>query len=194
TGLVIPGALSSLTNLLQALPLQTALAMLTELPGEAIPVLTAVLTGLADPASLANYFDDIINLLPSELVSKVLAAGQFIPLHTTESGGVLAGIPLSNITISGGNGDGNIFYIGLGLLPAAGGDPTLINDQVLPMRGTTLTQEMIGVSTAAAAGDTIGLMVYGFHPYNTHVAALLQPPLPAEISGTVDLPFIADAP
>jgi hypothetical protein len=33
-------------------------------------------------------------------------------------------------------------------------------------------------------------MVYGFHPYFTHVASIAQPPLPAVISGTVDLPFI----
>ena len=82
-------------------------------------------------------------------------------------------------------------YIGLGKLPAAGGDFRLINDQVLPIRGSgLLAQEMIGVSDTVAAGDTIGLMVYGFHPYFTHLASIAQPPLPALVSGTVDLPLI----
>ena len=188
---IIPGGLSNVVDLLISLPLPTVLATLTSLPLEAISTLTAVLTASADPTSLVNYLDDIVNLLPSELLSQLVAKGTFIPLQTMTEDGVLAGIPLAMLNVSGGNGDGNLLYIGLGKLPTAGGDFTLINDQVLPIRGSGLVaQEMIGVSDAVAAGDTIGLMVYGFHPYFTHVASIAQPPLPAVISGTVDLPFI----
>lgn len=191
---VSPGALSSVVNLLQSLPLQTVITVLAGLPGEAINVLTAVLGGLTDPTSIADNLDEIINLLPPELISKLVAAPQFIPLHTASSDGVLAGIPLANVTVEGGNGDANVLYFGLGLLPAGGGDPVLINDQVLPLEGTSIVQPLIGVSAAVAEGDTVGLMVYGFHPYFLHLAALVQPPIPATISGSIDLPFIADAP
>lgn len=188
---IIPGGLSNVVDLLISLPLPTVLATLSSLPLEAISTLTAVLTASADPTSLVNYLDDIVNLLPSELLSQLVAKGTFIPLQTMNTDGVLAGIPLAMLNVSGGNDDANLLYIGLGKLPAAGGDFTLINDQVLPIRGSgLLAQEMIGVSDSIAAGDTIGLMVYGFHPYFTHLASIAQPPLPAVVSGTVDLPFI----
>jgi ABC-2 type transport system ATP-binding protein len=189
---IIPGGLSNIVDLLTSLPLQTVLATLSSLPVEASSTLIAVLTAAADPTSLVDYLDDIVNLLPSELLSQLVAKGVFIPLQTMNNDGVLAGIPLAMLNISDGNGDGNLLYIGLGKLPANGGDFALINDQVLPIRGSgLLAQEMIGVSEPIAAGDTIGLMVYGFHPYFTHVASIVQPPIPAAISGTVDLPFIA---
>ena len=188
---IIPGGLSNVIDLLTALPLQTVLATVTSLPLEATSTLIAVLTASADPTSLINYLDDIVNLLPSELISQLVAKGKFIPLQTMANDGVLAGIPLAMLNISGGNGDGNLLYIGLGKIPAAGGDAVLINDQVLPIRGSGLVaQEMIGVSEPVAAGDTIGLMVYGFHPYFTHISSITQPPIPAAISGTIDFPFV----
>ncbi|WP_295870516.1 CocE/NonD family hydrolase [uncultured Zhongshania sp.] len=190
---IIPGGLSNVVDLLTALPLQTVLATLSSLPVEASSTLIAVLTASADPTSLVDYLDDIVNLLPSELLSQLVAKGKFIPLQTVTNDGVLAGIPLAMLNVSGGNGDGNLLYIGLGKIPADGGDAFLINDQVLPIRGSGLiAQEMIGVSEPVTTGDTLGLMVYGFHPYFTHISSITQAPIPAAMSGTVDVPLVVN--
>ena len=78
-------------------------------------------------------------------------------------------------------------------IPADGGDAFLINDQVLPIRGSGLiAQEMIGVSEPVTTGDTLGLMVYGFHPYFTHISSITQAPIPAAMSGTVDVPLVVN--
>ncbi|CAA0092654.1 Uncharacterised protein [Zhongshania aliphaticivorans] len=187
---IIPGGLSNVIDLLTSLPLQTVLSTLSSLPIEASTTLIEVLTASADPSSLVNYLDDIINLLPNELLSQLVAKGKFIPLQTATESGLLAGIPLAMLNVEGGNGDDNLLFIGLGKQSVNGGDASLINEQVLPIRGSgLLTEEMIGVSTSIASGDVLGLMVYGFHPYFTHLASLTQAPLPVTISGTIDLPL-----
>ncbi len=191
TATVLPGASNALVTLLRTLPLQTVLSTLSELPAETSNVLTQVLTGLADPASLANYLDDIVNLLPKELLQQLTAPPQFIPLTTLEADQTLAGIPLANIVISGGNGESNTLYIGIGRIPAEGGEPILINEQVLPIVGTGAQQiELIGLSEKVFAGDTLGVIVYGFHPYFLNVAALTQPPIPAEVVASIQLPLL----
>lgn len=188
---VTPGAPSTLVDLLTGLPLQTLLAVLQGLPAEGQSVLEGVLSGLSDPATLADYADDIINLLPSELVQKLVAPGQFIPVFTADAPGALAGIPLANLAIGGGNGDDNTLYLGIGRIPASGGDPELLNEQVLPVKGTGVQLlELVGLAAEVSEGDVVGLMVYGFHPYNTYLGSLLQPPIPAELVGTVDLPLV----
>ena len=149
------------------------------------------MSGLSDPATLADYADDIINLLPSELVQKLVAPGQFIPVFTAEAPGALTGIPLANLAIAGGNGDDNTLYFGIGRIPAGGGDAELLNEQVLPVKGTGVKLlELVGLAAEVSEGDTLGLMVYGFHPYNTYLGSLLQAPIPAELVGTVDFPLI----
>lgn len=188
---VTPGALSTLVDLLRGLPLQTLLTVLQELPAEGQAVLEGVLSGFADPASLTEYIDDIVNLLPSELLQKLVAPGQFIPLTTVDAPGALTGIPLANLAIGGGNGDSNTLYVGVGRIPAGGGDPELLNEQVLPVRGTgPKLLELIGLAAEVAEDDTLGLLVYGFHPYHLYLGSLTQPPIPAEIVGTVDLPLV----
>lgn len=188
---VIPGGLSSLANLLQNIPLTTLLNTLSALPVETLAVVQQVATGLADPASLADSADDIVNLLPEELIVQLVAPAQFIPLETMTSSATLAGIPLASLILDGGNGEDTTLYIGLGRIPAGGGNAQLINDQVLPITGTgSLLVEMIGVSEQVNSGDTLGLMVYGFHPYFLHGAAIAQPPLPTGLAGTIDLPLV----
>ncbi|MBD2860193.1 hypothetical protein IB286_14420 [Spongiibacter sp. KMU-158] len=186
---VYPGGLNSVITLLSSLPLDTVLSSLQSLPVEGITTLTQVLSGLADPASLGDYADDIVHLLPNELLQQLSAPPQFIPLTSVEQHTVLAGIPRIQMNITGGNGDANTLYIGLGRIPAEGGDPELINEQVLPVTGIgSKLLEMIGVSAELNAGDSLGLIVYGFHPYFLHVASLAQPPLPAEITANVQVP------
>lgn len=186
---VIPGGAAYVIALLQNLPLATTLEVLAGLPGELASVLEAVLGGLQNPAAIADSLDDIIALIPAEVVSKTLAAGQFIPLTTASSNGLLAGIPTANLLLEGGNGEGNLLYIGLGKR-RNGGDASLINDQLRPLRGTgSKLIELVGVNDDIQAGDELGLMVYGVHPYYLYPAALVQPPLPVSVSGSVQLPI-----
>lgn len=188
---VLPGGLNSLATLLTSLPINTVLEMLTTLPVDAVETLTSVLTGLSDPASLANYADDILRLLPKEVLQQLAAPPQFIPLTTLEEDAILAGIPQLAVNISGGNGDGNVLYFGIGR-QAEGGDPQLVNEQVLPVKGTGFKQiEMIGVSEDVAAEETLGLIVYGFHPYFLNIGAIAQAPLPAEVVASVGLPLLS---
>jgi pimeloyl-ACP methyl ester carboxylesterase len=185
---VIPGGAAYVINLLQALPLGTLLEVLAGLPSETAGVLQAVLGGLQDPASIADSLDDILNLIPAEVINKTLAAGQFIPLITVDSDGLLAGIPTANLLLEGGNGDGNLLYVGLG--KRRGGDAALVNDQVRPVRGIGAKQlELVGVNEDLQVGDELGLMVYGIHPYYLYPAGLVQPPLPVSMNGTVQLPI-----
>ncbi|AKH70458.1 X-Pro dipeptidyl-peptidase (S15 family) [Spongiibacter sp. IMCC21906] len=187
---VIPGGLNSLVTLLQNLPLDTLLTTLQTLPPQVLSLLQQVLAGLADPASLADSAGDIVNLLPADLLRQLTAPPQFIPLQTIATPSTLAGIPLASLELSGGNGDGNTLYVGLGRIAASGSDAVLINDQVLPVTGTgTKLLEMNGVSQQLEVGDELGLIVYGFHPYFIHGASLAQPPLPLEVNGEIDIPI-----
>ncbi len=188
---VFPGGVNSVVSLLSSLPLETLLTTLADLPLNVLDTLQLVLGGLSDPASLADYLDDIVALLPSELLRQLVAHPQFIPLTTLQQSGTLAGIPMATLNISGGNGDGNTLFFGLGRIPAGGSDAQLINDQVLPVSGTGIKAvELIGVSETVESGDTLGLIVYGFHPYYLNVAAVAQAPVPATVFGTVSVPFI----
>lgn len=81
-----------------------------------------------------------------------------------------------------------IVFVGLGRQPAGGGPLELINDQLTPLRGAGhYAQELAGVSIDLNPGDTIGLVVYSFHPqYATSFSKL---PSPVTVSGTVQLPL-----
>ena len=186
---VIPGGANYLINLLQSLPLSTLAEVLIQLPGELQTILTGVLGGFQDPMAIADYLDEIVNVIPSELLGKVVASGQFIPLTTATSDGLIAGIPTANLVLEGGNGDSNLLFVGVGKRRGSG-DVQLVNDQVSPLRGIGgQVIELNGVSEDVQEGDELGLLVYGIHPYYIYPAGLVQPPLPVTLAGTVQFPL-----
>jgi ABC-2 type transport system ATP-binding protein len=187
---VTQGAPGQVLQLLQNLPAPTLLSALGNLPGDVENALTALIAGGADPANFATALDDFINLLPHELVQDLTAAGHFEPLMTVTENAVLAGIPTAQIDVEGPANA--LLFAGLGLRPAAGGRVELINDQVRPLRGNgPMNIDLVGVSRRVQAGDTLGLMLYGFHPYFINAALLQLLAAPVTVSGTVELPLLA---
>lgn len=56
-------------------------------------------------------------------------------------------------------------FVGLGLKKAGTESYTLIDDQVLPLRGLgSHSVSLVGVGERLAAGDTLALLAYGYHP------------------------------
>ncbi len=186
---VVPGGANYIISLLQNLPLSTLLEILAQLPGELETILTGVLSGFQDPMAIADYLDEIVNVIPSELLSKLVASGQFIPSTTATSDGLIAGVPTANLLLEGGNGDDNLLFVGIGRR-REGGDFHLVNDQVRPLRGIGSQMiELNGVSEDIQAGDELGLVIYGIHPYYLYLGGLVQAPLPVTLAGTVQLPL-----
>lgn len=189
TSTVLQGAVGYVTTLLQNLPLATLLDVLAALPAELATALEAVLGGLADPATLTDSLDEIINLLPSDLVYDLTAPAQFTPLLNVDAPGMLAGIPLAELSVEGPT-DG-LFFLGLGI--RRDGRVFAVNDQVIPVRGSgNLSIEMVGVNEQIEIGDEVGLMLYGFHPYYLNDSLLALAPLPISVSGSLSLPVSAN--
>ena len=56
-------------------------------------------------------------------------------------------------------------FVGLGVKKAGTQEYVLVDDQVLPVRGLgSHSVSLVGVGERLAAGDTLGLLVYGYHP------------------------------
>ncbi|MBO6752740.1 MAG: hypothetical protein JJ903_06625, partial [Spongiibacter sp.] len=83
----------------------------------------------------------------------------------------------------------NLLFVGIGRR-REGGDVHLVNDQVRPLRGIGSQMiELNGVSEDIQAGDELGLVIYGIHPYYLYLGGLVQAPLPVTLAGTVQLPL-----
>ena len=170
------------------------------------------------PALTASWFEtgDIASsLVPQGLVAQQLHLATadrpgIVPLLTvTDSRGlILAGIAQADIMLSTPQmandllcaeaqiptlrtGCDSIVFVGLGLKKSGDSSYTLIDDQVLPVRGigahTGLS--LVGVGERMAVGDSLALMVFGYSPQYplsfsrdptipaVNVAARLQLPL-----------------
>lgn len=193
---VIPGAAGQLVNLLTGLPLQTLLTSLAGLGPEAINLVLEVIQN--PPGSGAGYSQDflallpqIVNLLPYELLQQLTAAPVYVPLYSVSGDQALAGIPQASLNFSGGLNSPPLF-VGLGLRRGGTGDAVAVSDQVTPVRATgSLTLDLVGVRAALSAGDEIGLLLYGFHPYYLNNSILSLAPVPVTVSGTVSLPLVS---
>lgn len=82
-----------------------------------------------------------------------------------------------------------MLFVGLGV--NRNGAWRLIDDQVTPIRGFGKRHvEMTGVAERLAEGETLGLLVYGYHPqYLATASRDLITPLVA-LRGTVNLPTL----
>lgn len=192
---VIPGGAGLVVELLRGLPLQTLLSTLAGLGPEVLDVVLAVVR--SPPGSVQegtqafiDLLPQIVNLLPSELVQQLVAAPVYIPLHAAGAGQALAGIPQATLSFSGGAGAPPLF-VGIGLRRGGTGDVQTVSEQVLPVlaRGEQ-TLDLIGVRTRLQAGDELGLVIFGFHPYYANNSLLSLAPVPVQVSGTVNLPIL----
>lgn len=117
----------------------------------------------------------------------------FVPLAEPLPGGdrVLAGIPVADLLVEPVEGGSEaVAFVGIGI-QSPGEPPRLVDDQVAPLRaGRHERVELIGVADALAAGDRVGVLLYGrFDQYEngmrTSFAANRY-----RISGTVALPIL----
>ena len=190
---VIPGAPGQIANLLLAMPTAEVTALLAEAlePDQIVTLLTDLAAGFADPASLPDSFQAalpaIVNLLPPAALATLTETPSFVPLHTAQAAGALAGIAVADLQIDGGGAPVSLFY-GLGVQRGGAGAIDLIDDQVLPFPATG-QHELAGVVEPIAAGDVIGLLIYPFHSYYLNNALLAATPTPITVSGTVGLPL-----
>lgn len=193
---VVPGAVGQLVNLLSSLPLQTLLTSLAGLGPEAINLILDILQN--PPGSNAGYSQDflallpqIVNLLPYELLQQLTAAPVYVPLHSISGDQALAGIPQASLTFAGGLNSPPLF-VGLGLRRGGAGDAVAVSDQVTPVRASgSVALDLAGVRAALSAGDEIGLLLYGFHPYYLNNSIFSLAPLPVTVSGSVSLPLVS---
>ena len=191
---VVPGAAGQVVNLLLGLPLQTVLSTVAGLGPEAVNLLLGILQN--PPGSNEGYSEDflallpqIVNLLPYELVQQLTAAPVWVPLHTVAGNEALAGIPQATLNFSGGVGQPPLF-VGIGLRRGGGGDAVAVSDQVTPVRASGEVQlDLAGVRASLSAGDEIGLLLYGFHPYYLNNSILSLAPVPVTVSGSLQLPL-----
>ncbi|MHA7833175.1 MAG: alpha/beta hydrolase [Algiphilus sp.] len=136
---------------------------------------------------------------------------QAIPLQTIgQDGAVLAGQPTMQLTLSPVNealaqaeclsaflplACDPIVYVGVGY--QRDGQWQLIDDQLKPLRGfgahgtPQAPERLVAVAERLQPGDTLGLLVYGFHPQylGTFSRDVLVPAL--TISGRVQLPLLS---
>jgi hypothetical protein len=169
-------------------PVPALLDFLYTLPDRSLETLASALAGISDPARFASVLSGIVGLVPSGLVQDTAAAGTFVPLYTANAAGTLAGIPSASLDLEGPKDA--LIFAGLGLRPASGGRTELINEQLRPLVGPgQRVLDLVGVSRRVQAGDTLGLMLYGFHPYFLNRSLLQLAPAPVTVSGTVSLPL-----
>lgn len=100
-----------------------------------------------------------------------------------DNGAVLAGIPQLDIVVSNANpllapacldggvpvigtGCDSIVYVGIALRRAGQTGWQLIDDQIMPVRGLGLHQDidLVGIAERLGPGDEVGLWVSGYHP------------------------------
>lgn len=185
---VLQGPAAQALGLAGSPPLPSVLDLLTGLPDRSLQLLSSALTGVTDPTRFAEVLGALASVAPAALVQDATAAGRFVPLTSVSRDGALDGIPTARLRLQG-PADGLVF-IGLGLQPAEGGRVELINDQVLPVTGTgERAVDLAGVSRRVHGGDTLGLMVYGFHPYFLNRSLLEVTPAAVTVSGQVSLPL-----
>lgn len=146
-----------------------------------------------DPADVSGLLtNDVLKLLPPELLKRLTSPAREITLFTASEPMTLAGVPTADLTLEGpSNATAPIAFVGLGVRRAGQQKVQLINDQIAPLKGRgEYDQQLVGVSTRLAPGDSVYLMVYGFH-YQYYASFNLVPQA-ISISGDVSLPLTAD--
>lgn len=141
----------------------------------------------------AITFTEVANLQAESVLNGVAAqtahlagqAVQVIPALVVDddNGAVLAGIPQLDITVSNANpllapaclegglpvigtGCDSIVYVGVAVRSAGQDQWRLVDDQIMPVRGLGLHEDidLVGVAERLNPGDELGLWLSGYHP------------------------------
>jgi ABC-2 type transport system ATP-binding protein len=152
-------------------------------------------------------FNSVLGVVGSLLgtqARELMVANQTL-MTVPDTGAILAGLPLLDITLAPVGGLGldscptplalgacdPILFIGLGRRMAGDARWDLIDDQITPVRGFGAHQiEMNGIAERLAPGEEIGLLVFGFHA-QFPISWSRDLVLPAMgLSGSVQLPLL----
>ena len=130
----------------------------------------------------------LVNALPSDHLDELASGGSFIPLTDIDRDCALAGLPHAVIEI-GGNVRAPIAFLGIGVQRPGVSATLLLNKQVRPIRGCGLHEvELNGVAFRLQPGDTVRLLVYGFHPQ--YLSSFSPIGGYVDVSGCIDLPIV----
>ncbi|MEX2476570.1 CocE/NonD family hydrolase [Marinobacter sp.] len=175
-------------------------------PGDAISAPEVTVGGQNFP--IAN--DTLGASLPvSALIGPAGVLPTLVPLTTMAEGGVIAGIPTIDISVSLGldtldeacleSSDlilslgtcDAILFVGVGVIKNGFSVPELIDEQVQPIRGLGEHRvQMTGIAERLNEGDQLVLMIYGQHP--TFAGAFSRDLVVStvQVSGEVALPIL----
>lgn len=190
TGNVLTGppSIELILNLLRKLDVPTLAEVLSNLSADSADLVLAALLGLENPETLTPLVTDLLLALPPELIAELGTAPRFIPLYRAYEAQALAGIPLADFQLEGQPDLDPRIFVGIGVKRRGQLGAKLLNDQVLPMRGTGAKRtELVGISEQLRFGDEVGLLIYSFHPQ--YALSFSKAISPVEISGTVSLPL-----
>lgn len=188
--LVGPPSVDLVLNLLRKLDPATLSEVLSRLSADTANLLTQALLGLAaiNQEWVTALLTELVETQPPALLAELGTAPRFVPLYRAGSDQILAGLPLTNLTIQGEAALDPRVFVGLGVKRLGQLSPGLLHDQILLMRGTGARQtELIGISTQLRTGDEVGLMLYGFHPQ--YALGYSRAPSAVNLKGTVQLPL-----
>jgi len=183
-----PLLLELVLEVLRERPLLDALELVSALPPDVLRTLTLVLTGLSSPATLQDSALAIADALPDEVLNEALTASRWIPLHSATAIEDIVGIPTIDGSITATSGLEPLAFVGIGVQRSGQVHQALLDDQVSPLRGAgDHQQDLVAVSARLLPGDTVGLLIYGFHPQ--YLNALTLHPGAFRLRGRVALPI-----
>ena len=161
-----------------------------------------VLSGLSGLTEIfMEPIDDIIDLFRFTNTEQINAATLdsqptggtlrplFIPFTLAQQQRIVFGTPKATLSVSYDKEEQTpLLYVGLGKKKFGESRIELINRQVSSLTGNNLNDiELATVSTRLEKGDTLGLLVYGYHSHYMFRSPFW--PTTARIEGSIDVPF-----
>lgn len=114
----------------------------------------------------------------------------FIPFERATQQRIVLGSPKAKLTVTHDDEDTSkpLLYVGIGKRKAGNSSIELINRQVSSLTGNNINKiELATISTRLEKGDTLGLLVYGYHSHYMFRSPFW--PTNARIEGSIDMPF-----
>ena len=159
-----------------------------------------VLSGLSGLAELfmqpIDNFIDLFQFTDSEQIEiNLLKTGGtlrplFIPFEQATQQRIVFGTPKAKLSVSYDEDKSiPLLYVGLGKRKAGESSIELVNRQISSLTGNNVNNiELPTISTRLEKGDTLGLLVYGYHAHYMFRSPFW--PTTARIEGSIDVPFL----
>ena len=114
----------------------------------------------------------------------------FIPLQKSQSQSDVFGIPTIDLSLNNAGEEDPLVFVGLGVKRSSKSRVELIDYQIKALKGREIRQqELPAVSVRLQQGDTLGLLVYGYHSHYMFQGSFW--PDETRLQGTLTLPFLA---